>query len=141
MIIFARNLVAKDFWLKLFSLALAISIWLIVYYSINGETSNSPWLALLGRPADETVMTVPVRVPVGGTQTFVVDPTEIQITLRGDPKLLKALRNDDIRAQVDLTGIEAANGLLRPIQVVLPPSIAYTRLSHNEVEVRVAPKN
>ena len=141
MIIFARNLVAKDFWLKAFSLALAILIWLTVYYSINGETSNSPWLALLGHPADETIMTIPVRVPVGGPQTFSVDPSEVKVTLRGDPKLLKTLRNDDVRAQVDLVGVDTANGLWRPIQIVLPTGIAYTHLSHNEVEVRVAPKN
>jgi hypothetical protein len=141
MIVFARNLVVKDFWLKSFSLALAILIWLVVYYSINGETSNSPLLALLGRPADETVMTVPVRVPVNGTQSFSVEPSEVRVTLRGDPKLLKTLRNDDVRAQVDLSGIEAANGLLRPIQVILPTGISYTHLSHNEVEVRAMPKD
>jgi YbbR domain-containing protein len=141
MIVFARNLVAKDFWLKLFSLALAILIWLTVYYSINGETSKSPWLALLGRPADETVMTVPVRVPVGGPQAFSVEPSEVKVTLRGDPKLLKNLRNDDVRAQVDMSGVEVASGLLRPIQIVLPNGVAYTHVSPDEVEVHAAPKN
>jgi YbbR domain-containing protein len=141
MIIFARNLVAKDFWLKLFSLALAILIWLTVRFSISGEPSTSPLLALLGRAADETVVTVPVHVPVGGPQTFAVDPPEIQVTLRGDPKKLKSLRNEDIRAQVDLTGVETANGLLRPVEVVLPPGISYTHLSKEDVVVRSVPKN
>jgi YbbR domain-containing protein len=141
MIIFARNLVVKDFWLKLFSLALAILIWLTVRFSINGETSTSPWLALLGRAADETVLTVPVRVPTSGVQAFSVDPAEVQVTLRGDPKRLKSLRNEDIRAQVDLTGVETANGLLRPVEVVLPPGISYTHLSKEDVVVRSAPKN
>lgn len=141
MIVFARNLVFKDFWLKLFSLALAILIWLTVYYIIHGETSNSPLLALIGRPVDETVMTVPVRVPSSGTQSFSVEPSEVHVTLRGDPKLLRNLRSDDVRAQVDVSGVEAADGMLRPIQMVLPPGIAYTHLSHNEVEVHEAPKN
>jgi YbbR domain-containing protein len=141
MIIFARNLVVKDFWLKLFSLALAILIWLTVYFSINGETSNAPWLALLGRAADETVITVPVRVPAGAAQSFSVQPSEVRVTLRGDPKKLKTLRNDDVRAQVDLSGVETASGLLRPIQVFLPLGISYTHLSPDEVEVHAAPKN
>lgn len=141
MIVFARNLVVKDFWLKLLSLALAILIWLTVYFIIHGETSNSPLLALLGRPADEMVMTVPVRVPVSGMRSFNVEPSEVHVTLRGDPKLLKALRTDDVRAQVDLNGIETASGLLRPIEIVLPSGIAYTHLSPDEVEVRAAPKN
>jgi hypothetical protein len=141
MIVFARNLVVKDFWLKLFSLALAILIWLTVRFSINGETSTSPLLALLGHAADETVVTVPVRVPVSGAQTFKVDPTEIQVTLRGDPKILKSLRSEEIRAQVDLTGVETASGLLRPIEVVLPQGISYTHLSKDTVVVSTAPKN
>jgi|SRR5882724_843146 len=141
MIIFARNLVVKDFWLKSFSLVLAILIWLTVRFSINGEPSTSPWLALLGRAADETVLTVPVHVPSGGPQTISVEPAEVKVTLRGDPKILKDLRSDDIRAQVDLTGVETANGLLRPIEIILPSGIAYTRLSPNEVAVRIAPKN
>jgi YbbR domain-containing protein len=139
MIVFVHNLVTKDFWLKLFSLALAILIWLTVRFSIHGETT-SPWLALIGGSPDEEVVTVPVRVPVEKTQTFSADPANVQVTLRGDPKLLKALRNQDIRAQVDLTGIESADGLLRPVEVILPSGIAYTRLSPEEVEVRVAPK-
>jgi len=140
MIVFARNLVAKDFWLKLFSLALAILIWLTVRF-ISGESSTSPWLALLGRSPNENVVTVPVQVPSGTAQKFSVDPPEVQVTLRGDPKVLKNLRKLDIRAQVDLTGIESANGLLRPIEIVLPQGVAYTHLVPDEVEVRVSPKN
>ena len=116
MIVFARNLVAKDFWLKLFSLALAILIWLTVRF-ISGEATASPWLALLGRA-----------------------PNEVQVTLRGDPKILKTLRKQDIRAEVDLTGIESANGLLRPVEIILPQGVAYTHLAPEEVEVRVSPK-
>ena len=140
MIVFARNLVAKDFWLKLFSLALAILIWLTVRF-ISGESSTSPWLTLLGRSANENVVTVPVQVPSGTAQKFSVDPPEVQVTLRGDPKVLKNLRKLDIRAQVDLTGIESANGLLRPIEIVLPQGVAYTHLVPDEVEVIVSPKN
>jgi YbbR-like protein len=140
MIVFARNLVTKDFWLKAFSLALAILIWLTVRFSISGETTTSPWLALLGRAPDENIVSVPVHLPSGGLQTFSVDPPEVQVTLRGDPKLLKNLRKLDIRAQVDLTGIESANGLLRPVEIILPQGIAYTHIAPDEVEVRVSPK-
>jgi YbbR domain-containing protein len=141
MIVFVHNLVTKDFWLKLFSLALAILIWLTVKFSISGETPTSPWLALLGRADNETVLTLPVHVPAGQKQSFTVEPSEVQVTLRGDPKLLKNLREQDVQAEVDLSGIEAANGLLRPVEVILPPAIAYTRVQPEEVEVHVAPKN
>jgi YbbR domain-containing protein len=141
MIVFARNLVAKDFWLKAFSLALAILIWLTVWFSIHGESSSSPWLALIGHPPDENIVVVPVHGPSGLTQNFSADPAEVKITLRGDPKVLKSLRTEDIRAQVDLTGIESANGLLRTVEVILPQGVAYTHITPEEVEVRVSPKN
>jgi len=140
MIVFARNLVAKDFWLKAFSLALAILIWLTVKFSTNGETSTSPWLALLGRAPNENVVTVPVHVPPGLAQKFTANPPEVQVTLRGDPNVIKNLRKLDIRAQVDLTGVESANGMIRPVEIILPQGIAYTHIAPDEVEVRESPK-
>ena len=139
MIVFVRNLVAKDFWLKLFSLAFAILIWITVQFSISKEMS--PWSALIGRTADESVMSVPVNIPAVEGRTVSVNPQEVQVTLRGDPQLLKALGPENVRAQVNLAGIESAEGLRRPIEVILPQGIAYTRLTPEEVEVRVAPKN
>jgi YbbR domain-containing protein len=141
MIVFARNLVAKDFWLKLFSLALAILIWLTVWFSNHGETSGSPWLALIGRPPDENTVMVPVHVPSGMAQHFSAMPAEVKVTLRGDPKILKNLRTQDIRAQVDLTGIESANGMLRSVEIIVPKGISYTRIDPDEVEVQVSRKS
>jgi YbbR domain-containing protein len=136
MIVFARNLVVKDFWLKLFSLALAILIWITVYLSTNGETSNSPLLALIGRPPDQTVLKVPVRLPTGAAQQFSSDPADVKVTLRGAPQDLKALRTQDIQAVVDVTGVESANGLVRPVEIILPKGISYTRLEPETVEVK-----
>ena len=131
MIIFTRNLVVKDFWLKLFSLALALLIWLAV--RINGETSTSPWMALIGRPPDENVLTIPVHVPGGSSE-----PSEVTITLRGDPRIVKTLKPQNIRAEVDLTGVQSANGMLRPVEIILPKGIFYTRLEPDEVAVQLS---
>jgi hypothetical protein len=138
MIIFARNLVVKDFWLKLFSLALAILIWLTVRFTISGE--GSPWAVFLGRSSDERVLTIPIQVPEGATQNFNFEPAEVEVTLRGDPKALKSLRAEDIRAEVNLIGVESASGLLRPVGVFLPSGISYTHLAPDEVEVYAIPK-
>jgi hypothetical protein len=134
MIVFARNLIAKDFWLKLFSLALAILIWLTVWFSIHGETP-SPWLALIGRPPDENVLTVPVHVPDG-----TADPAQVTITLHGDPHILKTLKPQNIRAEVDMTGVESANGLVRPVEIIVPRGISYTRVEPEEVAVQFSSK-
>jgi hypothetical protein len=135
MIVFARNLVVKDFWLKLFSLALATLIWLTVWFSTHGETATSPWFALIGRPPDESVLTVPVHVPLGTSE-----PSEVSITLRGDPRILKTLKPQNIRAEVDMTGVQSANGLVRPVEIILPKGIFYTRIEPEEVAVQFSRK-
>jgi YbbR domain-containing protein len=134
MIVFARNLVAKDFWLKLFSLALAILIWLTVRF-ISGEATASPWLALLGRAPNENVITVPVHILAKNGQSFSANPAEVQVTLRGDQKIIKNLRKQDVRAEVDATAIELANGMIKPVEIILPQGIAYTHLAPEEVEM------
>jgi hypothetical protein len=139
MIVFVRNLVVKDFWLKLFSLALGILIWLTVHFSIDKEVS--PWSALIGSAVDEKVLTVPVDVPAEDARAVTVDPAQVQVTLRGDPKLLKGLGTENIRAVVDLAGVETADGLSRHVQLILPPGVSYTQIAPDAVEVRVVPKN
>jgi YbbR-like protein len=139
MIVFVRDLVVKDFWLKLFSLVLGILIWLTVHVSIDKEVS--PWAALIGRAVDEKVLTVPVSVPAANARTVTVEPARVEVTLRGDPKLLKSIEAEDVRLAVDLTGVEMADGLSRRVEVILPPGISYTQIKPDAVEVRVAPKN
>ncbi|HEX4263076.1 MAG TPA: hypothetical protein VH597_01950 [Verrucomicrobiae bacterium] len=139
MIVFVRNLVVKDFWLKLFSLALGILIWLTVHFSIDKEVS--PWSALIGHAVDEKVLTVRVDVPTADARAVTADPAQVQVTLRGDPKQLKGLGTGDIRAMVDLAGVETADGLSRHVQLILPPGISYTQITPDVVEVRVSPKN
>jgi YbbR domain-containing protein len=139
MIDFIRNLVVKDFWLKLFSFILAVLIWLTVQFSINNK-EGSTWAVLIGQAGDEGVFTIPVSVPAGDARLVSVTPAEVQVTVRGEPKLIKSLKPDDIRAQVNLTGVESANGLHRRVEVVLPPGIAYTHLIPEEVDVRVSPR-
>lgn len=137
MIVFVRNLVVNDFWLKLFSLVLAVLIWLTVDFSIHKEIS--PWAALIGHSTDETVLPVHVSIPGMGARTVTVAPTDVEVTLRGDPKLLKNIGANDIQAQVNLTDVESASGLRRPVEIVLPAGIAYTQVKPAEVEISVSP--
>ncbi len=139
MIIFVRNLVVKDFWLKLFAFALAVLIWLTVKFSIRGEGSFSTAIFGPSHAADEIVMVIPVHVPATDPSAFTVQPPEVQVTLHGDPKLLKSLADDDVQAQVDIPNAESAEGI-RQVRIILPQGIAYTRLSRDVVDVKAVPK-
>jgi YbbR domain-containing protein len=140
MILFVRNLVVKDLWLKLFSLVLAILIWFTVYISLRKDVS--PWAAIIGRTADETVMTIPVRVPAN-LRDVSVYPEQVEVTLRGDPKLLGELkqRPGDVRALVNLNDVQSAGGLLRPVELILPQGVFYTHINPQNVEVRLSSKS
>lgn len=139
MILFVRNLVVKDLWLKLFSLALAILIWFTVDFSLSKAVS--PWSEIIGHTADETVISVSVLAPAD-TRNVNISPEQVEVTLRGDPKKLDELkqRPEGVRAQVDLSGVKSADGLLCPIDLILPQGVEYTHINPERVEVSVSPK-
>ena len=74
---------------------------------------------------------------------FKVSPGEVTITVRGEAKKLQELENKlrddpqarDIRALVDLTGIEPVRGLRKKIVVTVPPDITFEMADPYEVEI------
>src|SRR6478672_11547220 len=98
MIKFLRELLFADFWLKLFSLALAVLIWLAVSFAVQKEpqvrTFSKLPVQLLSVPRDKG--------------NIIVRPAEVEVTIQGERTLVRDLRASDIRVMVDLTGIESA---------------------------------
>jgi YbbR domain-containing protein len=142
MINLLRNLLLRDFWLKLFSLALAVLIWLTVSFAIRKEVSPVTVLAAT-HTEERTYYNIPVKVmsSASDVRTFKVNPTEVRITVRGEPRLLEGLQPDDIRAVVDLTGIESARALSKRIEVTTPAGITFVQVFPDQVEVIVQPKH
>lgn len=136
MIGFVRNLLFGDFWLKLLSFVLAVLIWLTVTFA---QTDGGKSFLLKPNTDEQTYYNVPVLaiLPAADIRDVEVDPGEVWVTVRGESKLLQKLTAQDIRAQVDLTGIEATRSLVKRIDVILPPGITYTRLVPDQVHVRV----
>lgn len=134
MIDILRHLIFRDFWLKLLSLALAILIWLTVSFTKDGMSVKG-----LGSNAQgtQTFFNVPVIVlsEAADVHDFKVNPNSVDITLRGDPKALEALKIEQIRALVDLTGVEDVRGLKKKIEITTPPGFTYVNISPSEVDV------
>ena len=141
MIRLLRNLLLQDFWLKLFSLALAVLIWLTVSFAIRKEVSPATVLAS-SHTEERTYYNIPVKVvsTASDVRSFKVNPTEVQVSVRGESRLLEGLQTDDIRAIVDLTGIESARALSKRIDVTTPAGITFLQVVPNEVDVIVPPK-
>ena len=125
MIAFLRELIFRDFWLKLFSLALAVLIWLTVSFAIQKE--GSPATALILTPQERTFSNLPVLVMSSAqdVRNIRVNPNQVEVTVRGDPKTVRGLQASEIRVIVDLTGIETAHDLQKRIEVSTPAGISH----------------
>jgi YbbR domain-containing protein len=128
MIGFLREAFLRDFWLKLFSLAL-------------GRTGGVGTFFTNRNLNQQTYVNVPVSVvcPAADLRDFKVHPTEVDITVQGEAGLLRDLKVKDIQASVDLRGIESG-GLRSRVEVSVPPGITFVRVAPDEVEVTVPPK-
>jgi len=133
MIRFLRNLFLKDFGLKLFSLVLAVLIWLTIYYARD----LSPGASMPGVIERVTFTDLPVMVmsSAGDARGFKVNPKEVEVTVQGEPRVLRNLTSNDIRVLIDLTGIEAAHDLRKRIEVKTPPGVNCVRIVPEEVQV------
>ena len=137
MIKFLRHVVVDDFWLKLFSLVLAVLFWLTVSFAIQQKEvapSPAPSLTL----AVHTFFNLPVVVmsSAADVRNFRVSPSAVEVTVQGDAKAVESLQSKDIRPIVDLTGIEAANALKR-IEVSTPAGVTHVRVVPEQVQVVV----
>jgi hypothetical protein len=130
MILFLRNLFFQDALLKLFSLTLAVLIWLTVSFAIQREVSLAPM-------AERTFFGLPVLVVSSAEDVRLakVTPKEVEVTVQGDPKALQNLQPKDIRVIVDLTGIESARYLQKRIEVSTPAGVTHSRVIPSEVQV------
>lgn len=136
MIAFLRDLLFRDFWLKLFSLALAVLIWLTVWFARSG--GGQEFFASRTVP-EKTFDNIPVLVmsTAADVRSFKVSPSQVAVIVRGEGKLLQDLGARDIRALVDLTGIEGARSLHKQIEVTTPRGVTVVQAIPDEVDVIV----
>jgi YbbR domain-containing protein len=140
MIAFLRDLIFRDLLLKVFSLALAILIWLTVNFSIRKE-GGALAAPLRYSSAERTFYMLPVVVlsSAEDARKFKVMPGEVTVTVQGDPKVFESLQSKDIRVLVDLTGIQEAHELRKKIEVSTPAGVTHVKVDPEEVRV-IVPK-
>ena len=133
-----RDVITKDAGWKLFSLVLAVFIWVTIK-TVSEEPSRG------GNPltkSEYTFKRLPVLVvsAVADVREFKVNPAFVEVTVSGQPEVMGALTEKEIRVTVDLTDIEAARGLRKRVDVATPPGVTFVGASPAEVDVVVPPK-
>lgn len=136
-----RKLVFEDFWLKLFSFALAVLIWFTVNFATKSDVSPVVTLSLAPRE-QRTFHNLPVLVmcPADELRALVVTPKAVEVTVEGETSLLQKLQEKDIHVVLDLTGISSAQDLSKRVEVSTPAGVTRIRVDPEEVRILFPPK-
>ena len=132
-----RDWVTKDFGWKLFSLFLAVAIWLTVHkiYEEPGAASG----LVVGNTV--TFGNLPVRVvsTAADVRDFRVAPLTVKVTVSGSAEDMARLQADQVHAVVNLTDIGPERDLHVPVDVSAPPGVTLVSVDPPKVGVIVPP--
>jgi hypothetical protein len=132
-----RDWFIKDLGWKLFSVILAVTIWLTVYkIRTESETSDAT-----GSQGTLTFGNVPVLIvsAAADVRDFRVKPAIVAVTVSGSPDDIARLQVSQVRAFVDLTDIESAHKLERRVDVSMPSGLTLVSVEPPEVDVVIPP--
>ena len=130
-----RDWITKDFAWKLFSLFLAVAIWLTVH-KIYEEPKTSSSTAGGSTVAFDNLPVLIVST-AADVHDFRVEPITVKVTVKGSTEVMTRLQANDLRAVVDLTDIESARDLHRLVEISAPPGV--TLVSVEPLRVAVIP--
>ncbi len=132
-----RDLLLNNFWWKVTALLLAIVVWL-------GFQPRDKHLNLFPDAYKATYVRYIVRHPVTiikpatDQREFKVAPSDVDISLSGNQKILEELKASEVRASVDVVTLTAKTNFL-PIVVTFPKGtdIKLENVSPDRVQVEV----
>ena len=134
-----RDWITKDFGWKLFSLILAVAIWLTVHkiYEEPGTTSG----VMVGNTVTFGNLPVLIVSTAKDVRDFRVAPLTVKVTVSGSIEDMARLQASQVRAIVDLTDIESAADLHRTVDVSAPPGVTLVSVDPPKVMVFPPPKD
>jgi YbbR domain-containing protein len=132
-----RDWITKDFGWKLFSLFLALAIWLTVHkiYEEPGTAAE----AMIGNTVTFDNLPVLVVSTAADVHDFRVAPTTVKVTVSGPAEVMNKLQADKVHAVVNLTGIRPEQGLHVPVEVSAPAGVALGNIDPPRVAVIFPP--
>jgi YbbR domain-containing protein len=141
MIKFLRHVFLDDFVLKLFSLALAFLFWITVSFAIQ-QKEALPIPALPLTPEVRTIFNLPIVVvsSTSDVHSIKVTPNQAEVVVQCDPQTIQNLQSKDLRALVDLTGLDVARSPRRKIEVSVPAGVSLIGVIPPEAQVVLPPK-
>jgi len=132
-----RDWVIKDLGWKLFSLFLAVAIWLTVHkiYEEPGAAAASA----AGITVTFDNLQVFVVSAASDVHDFRVVPTTVKVTVSGSAEVMNKLQAGQVHAVVNLTELGADRDVHLPVEVSAPPGVALVTIDPPRVGVIIPP--
>ncbi|MEI9863038.1 MAG: CdaR family protein [Limisphaerales bacterium] len=130
--------ITKDFWWKLFSLILAVVLWLTVYKIRQDPVISTA--ATSGVPLTYGSLPVMVVSTALDVHDFRVQPGMVAVKVSGPPEVMAVLQANQIHPVVDLTDITGTRNLKRRVEVSTPPGVTLISVEPVEVDVLFPPQ-
>ncbi|HEX4122629.1 MAG TPA: hypothetical protein VH619_18600 [Verrucomicrobiae bacterium] len=130
-----QDLILRNFWLKFFSVALAIVIWLSIHYDIH-EGSPSAQMSI-NRLAAQEYIRVPVTLVTntGETRVFKVTPSDVVVIAVGEESALRRAANEKLKVSLDLTDFHSKDPTPMELQTSAPPDVTVMEVTPSTVTV------
>jgi hypothetical protein len=125
-----RELVLNNFWWKVTAFLLAVLVW----FGFRPREERWNLFPDTFRPYYTRYFVahpVSISKPAADTREFKVTPSEVDITLTGDEKTLRALRGSQLRATADVSDLDANS--LKGKTNTLPMKVSFP----NDEKIRI----
>ncbi len=133
-----RDLLVKDLPWKLFSLFLALVLWLTVD-RIYRE-AQTPEVPLAGSVVTFESLPVLIVSTASDVRFFRVIPSTVSVKVSGPPEIMAGLQASQVRPMVDLTEIGDVKDLNRRVDVSTPAGVTLISVTPAKVGVILPPK-
>lgn len=132
-----RDFFTKDLVWKLFSLFLAMAIWLTVHKIIDEPKFFDA--AAAGSPVTYHNLTVSVISRTADMHLCRALPNTVSVTVSGPPKVIAVLQANEIRATVDFTDNATIHDLKWRVDVSVPPGVKLVSVDPPKVGILLPP--
>ena len=134
-----RDLFLKDWAWKLFSLFLAVAIWLTVHRILEPEETS-----LTGRTSTVTYENLAVHIVASAADVslYRVTPSVVKVEVSGPPDVMDQLQESQVRAVVDVTSNMTSHAAgSGPVNIITPPNVTLMEVEPAVVLVVPPPKH
>jgi YbbR domain-containing protein len=131
-----RDLLFKDFGWKLFSLLLAVFIWLTVHKIIEPRTTTEPAITMTLTYDNLPVLVVAARADM---RDYRLLQTTVSVTVSGPSDVIGKLQANQIHATVDLTDASTISSAKQRVDVSVPAGITVVSIKPETIGVLAPP--